>query len=69
MRTTLRLDRNRHRARGAIFRYRWSGLWVLEFVDSLNEQKNTERDDDKIDRDTDEISVGENRSQFLRVHQ
>ena len=58
MRTTCRLDRDRHRA-GRAFLRNWCGSRrrPFQFVHRFNHQENAEGDDDEIDHESDEISV------------
>ena len=70
MRTTRRLDWDRHRAGQTIFHDgRRSRRGPLHFVDSLYQQKDTERDDEKINRNRNKIAVGEDWPQFFRIRQ
>jgi hypothetical protein len=58
MRTTCRLDRDRHGA-GRAFLRNWRGSWRRPFqlVHRFDHEKNTEGDDDEINHESDEISV------------
>src|SRR5262249_4105281 len=65
MRTTCSLDRNRHRARRTIFHYLRTSLGLFELVDPFDDEKDAKGNDHEIDRNGDEIAVGEDRSQFF----
>src|SRR6266550_8867993 len=68
MRTAGRLNWYRHGAGGTIFCY-WCSRRrrALQSVDRFHHQKNAEGDDQEIDQDSDEISVGKHgQAGFLR---
>ena len=70
MRTTRRLDRDRHRAGRALLHHR-VGLRtrLFQFVDPFDDEKDTKRNDGEIDRDGDEIAVRKYGTQFFCVSQ
>ena len=56
MRTTGRLDRDRHRAGRALLRnWRGSGRRPFQLVHRFDHEKNTEGDDDEINHESDEF--------------
>src|SRR4029077_4269711 len=58
MRTTCRLDRDRHCARRALLRnWRGSWRWTFQSVHRFEYEENAQVDDDEIDYKSDEISV------------
>src|SRR6516225_616754 len=57
MRTTRRLDRNLHRARGTIFRVDGFFGWMSKLIDNADNKKYRDRNDQEVDHEGNEVAV------------
>src|SRR5438477_7029128 len=68
IRTTRRLNRDLHRARGTIFRFDWFFGRMSKLIDDPDDKKYRHRNDQKVNDESDEVAViPGDRSGFRRI--